>query len=280
MEWYDVLPYKRPEPGADGIKALLDHVGRFVMVIHRDASGRTGITVAAERRASAPVLTLDGMDVVLGEKFGFGRYHSYRRYLHRRHCAVPIADGDTHVKSVYDILGREVSGPAFLCANVRRTQSMSRVYEYIRCMEDGTPAEGILHMAPFLASKSPRVSASRQGRIQAAKSKIARRAHLFSCEILSGAGSLRDIHSIESVFPHGAFAPHRVTGAKSAALATRNPSPPLLRKTRHPLLSETELLSFLRFPTADDLLKTGLKHGKATSYTSGARITGMKSTVE
>ena len=84
---------------------------------------------------------------------------------------------------------------------------------------------------------------------------------------------------METVFPFDAFKSGRINAKKAKKLLTGKPSPPMFGGSTHPLLSEAELLSFLGFPSDEDLLKTNLRHGKTTSYTSGSRIADMDSTV-
>ena len=157
---------------------------------------------------------------------------------------------------------------------------MSRIYSYIRCLENNQPSEGVGRVfGMFAAPSKNKISAIRQGRIQMAKSKIAQCTHLFSCEIICGASRTDDIRSIESIFPYDAFTYNTISCKKARRAMVHRPSLPIFGKTRHPLLSETELTSFVNLPTENDLLRTGLKHGKTTSYTSGSRLPRMDNTV-
>ena len=281
MKWYDILPYKKGEDDINGIKALLDHVGNFVIVIHRGDSGEVGISIGARKEMSTAITMLDGMEVMVRDEFDFERHKKYRRYKHKRHCAIPISGRDADLESLYGILDREVSGLAFLAVNVKKTASMSRVYSYIRCMENGQSpgAMSSVMSAVSTPSKTKSISAMRQNRIQNAKSKIAQSTHLFSCEIICGGIGTEDLQAIETVFPFDAFKSGSISGKKAKKLMAGNPSPPMFGGSTHPLLSEAELLSFLGFPSDEDLLKTNLRHGKTTSYTSGSRIADMDSTV-
>ena len=137
IKWYDILPYKKGEDDINGIKALLDHVGNFVIVIHRGDSGEVGISIGARKEMATAITMLDGMEVIVRDTFDFERYKKYRRYKHKRHCAIPISGREADLESLYGILDREVSGLAFLAVNIKKTASMSRVYSYIRCMENG-----------------------------------------------------------------------------------------------------------------------------------------------
>ena len=281
VKWYDILPYKKGEDDINGIKALLDHVGNFVIVIHRGDSGEVGISIGARKEMSTAITMLDGMEVMVRDEFDFKRYKKYRRYKHKRHCAIPISGRDADLESLYGILDREVSGLSFLAVNVKKTASMSRVYSYIRCMENGQSpgAMSSIMSAVSTPSKTKSISAMRQNRIQNAKSKIAQSTHLFSCEIVCGGAETKDLQAIETVFPFDAFKSGGISGKKTKKLMSGNPSPPMFGGSTHPLLSEAELLSFLGFPSDEDLLKTNLRHGKTTSYTSGSRIADMDSTV-
>ena len=281
MKWYDILPYKKGDDDINGIKALLDHVGNFVIVIHRGDSGEVGISIGARKEMSTAITMLDGMEVMVRDTFDFERYEKYRRYKHKRHCAIPISGREADLESLYGILDREVSGLAFLAVNIKKTASMSRVYSYIRCMENGQ-SPGVMSSVMsvmFTPPKTKSVSAMRQNRIQNAKTKIAQATHLFSCEIICGGTETKDLQAIETVFPFDAFKAGRINAKKAKKLMAGNPSPPMFGGSTHPLLSETELLSFLGFPSGEDLLKTNLRHGKTTSYTSGSRIADMDSTV-
>ena len=281
VKWYDILPYKKDEDDINGIKALLDHVGNFVIVIHRGDSGEVGISIGARKEMSTAITMLDGMEVMVRDEFDFERYEKYRRYKHKRHCAIPISGRDADLESLYGILDREVSGLAFLAVNVKKTASMSRVYSYIRCMENGQSPGAMSAVMSMMStpSKTKSISAMRQNRIQNAKTKIAQATHLFSCEIICGGTGTEDLQAIETVFPFDAFKSGRINGKKAKKLMAGNPSPPMFGGSTHPLLSEAELLSFLGFPSDEDLLKTNLRHGKTTSYTSGSRIADMDSTV-
>ena len=110
MKWYDILPYKKGEDDINGIKALLDHVGNFVIVIHRGDSGEVGISIGARKEMSTAITMLDGMEVMVRDEFDFERHKKYRRYKHKRHCAIPISGRDADLESLYGILDREVSG--------------------------------------------------------------------------------------------------------------------------------------------------------------------------
>ena len=281
IKWYDILPYKKGEDDINGIKALLDHVGNFVIVIHRGDSGEVGISIGARKEMATAITMLDGMEVIVRDTFDFERYGKYRRYKHKRHCAIPISGREADLESLYGILDREVSGLAFLAVNIKKTASMSRVYSYIRCMENGQSPGAMSSITSIMSTppKTKSVSAMRQNRIQNAKTKIAQATHLFSCEIISGGTSAEDLQAIETVFPFDAFKAGRINAKKAKKLMAGNPSPPMFGGSTHPLLSETELLSFLGFPSEEDLLKTNLRHGKTTSYTSGSRIADMDSTV-
>ena len=281
IKWYDILPYKKGEDDINGIKALLDHVGNFVIVIHRGDSGEVGISIGARKEMATAITMLDGMEVMVRDTFDFERYEKYRRYKHKRHCAIPISGREADLESLYGILDREVSGLAFLAVNIKKTASMSRVYSYIRCMENGQSPGAMSSITSIMSTppKTKSVSAMRQNRIQNAKTKIAQATHLFSCEIISGGTSAEYLQAIETVFPFDAFKAGRINAKKAKKLMAGNPSPPMFGGSTHPLLSETELLSFLGFPSEEDLLKTNLRHGKTTSYTSGSRIADMDSTV-
>ena len=281
IKWYDILPYKKGEDDINGIKALLDHVGNFVIVIHRGDSGEVGISIGARKEMATAITMLDGMEVIVRDSFDFEQYKKYRRYKHKRHCAIPISGREADLESLYGILDREVSKTAFLAVNIKKTASMSRVYSYIRCMENGQSPGAMSSITSIMSTppKTKSVSAMRQNRIQNAKTKIAQATHLFSCEIISGGASAEDLQAIETVFPFDAFKAGRINAKKAKKLMAGNPSPPMFGGSTHPLLSETELLSFLGFPSEEDLLKTNLRHGKTTSYTSGSRISDMDSTV-
>ena len=281
MKWYDILPYKKGEDDINGIKALLDHVGNFVIVIHRGDSGEVGISIGARKEMSTAITMLDGMEVMVRDEFDFERYKKYRRYKHKRHCAIPISGRDADLESLYGILDREVSGLAFLAVNIRKTASMARVYSYIRCMENGQSPGAMSSVMSMMStpSKTKNISAMRQNRIQNAKTKIAQSTHLFSCEIICGGTGTEDLQAMETVFPFDAFKSGRINAKKAKKLLVGKPSPPMFGGSTHPLLSEAELLSFLGFPSDEDLLKTNLRHGKTTSYTSGSRIADMDSTV-
>ena len=281
IKWYDILPYKKGEDDINGIKALLDHVGNFVIVIHRGDSGEVGISIGARKEMSTAITMLDGMEVIVRDLFDFEQYGKYRRYKHKRHCAIPISGRDADLESLYGILDREVSGLAFLAVNVKKTASMSRVYSYIRCMENGQSPGAMSAVMSMMStpSKTKNISAMRQNRIQNAKTKIAQATHLFSCEIICGGTSMEDLQAMETVFPFDAFKSGRISAKKAKKLLVGKPSPPMFGGSTHPLLSEAELLSFLGFPSDEDLLKTNLRHGKTTSYTSGSRIADMDSTV-
>ena len=281
IKWYDILPYKKGEDDINGIKAMLDHVGNFVIVIHRGDSGEVGISIGARKEMSTAITMLDGMEVIVRDLFDFEQYGKYRRYKHKRHCAIPISGRDADLESLYGILDREVSGLAFLAVNVKKTASMSRVYSYIRCMENGQSPGAMSAVMSMMStpSKTKNISAMRQNRIQNAKTKIAQATHLFSCEIICGGTSMEDLQAMETVFPFDAFKSGRISAKKAKKLLVGKPSPPMFGGSTHPLLSEAELLSFLGFPSDEDLLKTNLRHGKTTSYTSGSRIADMDSTV-
>ena len=207
MEWYDILPYKKNEEDMNGIKALLDHVGRFIIVIYRTDAGKVGISVAAQKTMATPIMVLDGMEVVVRDPFDFENYKKYRRYKHKRHCAIPISARDSDLESLYRILDREVEGQAFLAVNVKKTASMSRIYSYIRCMENGQSPGAMSAVMSMVSapSKTTSISAMRQNRIQNAKSKIAQSTHLFSCEIICGGMGKADLQAMEAVFPFDAF---------------------------------------------------------------------------
>ena len=71
IKWYDILPYKKGDDDINGIKALLDHVGNFVIVIHRGDSGEVGISIGARKEMSTAITMLDGMEVMVRDLFDF-----------------------------------------------------------------------------------------------------------------------------------------------------------------------------------------------------------------
>ena len=217
MKWYDILPYKKGEDDINGIKALLDHVGNFVIVIHRGDSGEVSISIGARKEMATAITMLDGMEVIVRDVFDFEGYGKYRRYKHKRHCAIPISGREADLESLYGILDREVSKTAFLAVNIKKTASMSRVYSYIRCMENGQSPGAMSSIMSMMSTppKTKSISAMRQNRIQNAKTKIAQATHLFSCEIICGGMGIEDLQAIETVFPFDAFKAGRINAKKA-----------------------------------------------------------------
>ena len=279
MEWYEIKPYMVEDTDIEGYKVLADHAGSFLFLVHRDKESHIRMFLGIKSDKITAVTTLDGMEVMRCDPFKFSGFKKYRRYKLKRHCALPIADETVERASVYRVLDREVQEPAFLAVNAKSTVSMSRIHGYIRCIENGQSPDSIFrHFSAGTAVT--KISALRQSKIQMARTKIGKFTHLFVCEIIIGANTLQAMRAIETIFPFGTMVGSTVGTAKARNLATKPPSVPMFGGSKHPLLSETELLSFIGFPTDEDIKKTGIQHGKTTSYTSSRRFTGVDETVD
>ena len=279
MEWYEIKPYMVDDDETDGYKVLADHAGRFLFIVHRTEDSNIRMLLGIQKDKITAVTTLAGMEVLRCDPFKFSGFGRYRRYMLKRHCAMPIADETTERESIYNVLDRELHEPAFIAVNAKSTVSMSRIYDYIRCLEHGQSPDSVFRH--FSLSEAPtKASATRQAKIQMARTKIGKATHLFICEIIVGARTQQALRSLETIFPSGTLVGKTVSAEKARGLATKIPSVPFLGGAKHPLLSEVELLSFIGFPSDEDLKKTGIRHGKTTSYTSSRRFSGVDETVD
>ena len=280
MEWSEIRPYMVSEDEVDGYKTLMDHAGRFTYVVHRDEGNHIRMLVGVPSDKASTVTMLNGMEVIRSVPFDCKGFKMYRRYKHKRHCAIPIADDTVERESIYRVLDREVHDPAFLAFNVRKTISLSRVHDYVRCLEMGQSPDSVFRFLSMGGAAPKKLSASRQSKIQMAKSKIGKMAHLFTCEIVMGSNSRQALASMDTIFPSGTMVPSTIGVEKAMSLLAKRPSPPFFGSSRHPFLSETEMLCIIGFPEEEDIQKTGIQHGKTSSYTSSRRFAGVDETVD
>jgi len=269
--WFELRPHGAVQEH-NPLRDAMDHLPCFLMFVHRDDQSRICIRIRVQEILTSSLDVVPGIEVRVSGEPDMYRYDAYERYTLARHCAIPIADEHTMRRSIYHILDTQVSAPAFFVMNAKMTRSKSRIYQYVQSLERGRAPEGILGaLSQFQGTKKP--GASYAEKIRLAKSKAAKR-HLFECELISGAMNRQDLYAVRSVFPARAFAAKKI-GRKSAIKRCMGaPSAPLIGASRHPLLSDTEILSFLGLPDGSDM-EANIEPGRERSHSRTPRTDGI-----
>ena len=269
--WFELRPYSA-EQERNPMHDMMDHLPGFLLLAHRDEYSRIRILIRVQEILTASLDVVPGIEVRASGEPDMSRYDVYEQYALARHCAVPIADERTARRSIYRILDTQAADPAFLAMNAKMTNSKSRIYRYVQSLENGRPPEGI--MGALSQFRAPRKSgAASAEKIRLAKSKAAKR-HLFECDLISGAMSLQDLYAVRSVFPASAFAAKKISRSAVVKACSKTPSVPLIGASRHPLLSDTEILSFFGLPDGADT-EANIEPGRERSHSRTPRASGI-----
>lgn len=108
--------------------------------------------------------------------------------------------------------------------------------------------------------------------IQMARQKAASR-HLFRCEVVAAAEHPAGLEAVEAAFPTMSLRRSSgMTPGKLAAVSARGPGRPWLGGSRDPILSDTELGSFMGLPNEADMAAVPLEPGRMGARSGGDRV--------
>ena len=277
-KWHELRPYMAEEQQRDASSNLLsdimDHIPKLLVVIQKDSTSKIRIYVHIDQRYATVLETLEGLETVQGDGPTLGQFA--RRYKTRRHTALPIADEKTKPASIYAALNARAGHGAALAVALKKTTHSQTVSTYIRDLEQGMPTEGLSRvLAMFFSSSRPKgskIPETRQQKITKAKSKSSS-IRLFLGTILTFANTVGDLRILESVFPSGAFVGDRIDAKKAEKEMLKTPSTPWIHGAANkPVLSDVELLSFLRMPDPTDIKTTNMEAGQRRTYSSGVHL--------
>ena len=290
--WYELRPFKIEDERniPNGLQKIMDHIPRFLLVTSKDSSDKVRIHIRISPDYISSLDVLEGIEsvhvkeeesknkkITRHDRYTLLTSHRYyRRYTLKRHCAIPIAEKEATRASIHKILDSDVSRPAYLALHVRKITVAPIIHDYIRNVERGIPPEGISNMLSGIftlgsSANNTKIPASRVQKINKAKTKMAS-PHLFICEVFCGANNKDDIKIMENVFPSLSFQGTPIKQKRVIQLAKNRPDIPFLfGRTRQPLLSDTEILSFYGLPENAEIGTVNLKAGIIRSYSSGMR---------
>ena len=269
MKWYELCPYMGQSRSTD-METILDHMPEFVLVIAKDVSRvRVHIRAPPER---LPLLdSLKMAEPVESEPPTlYGYTHTYR-YETVRHCALPVAPKDAVRSSIYQIMGNSVTDSAYLMISLKKATYFPQISQYVERLQAGR-SPGVSGLISEFVGSRGKPGPTKLSRIALAREKAASR-HLFRAHIVVAAGAIRDMEAIESVFPSAAFkqaSSPRKTDIERISL--RGPGQPILGGSHSPILSDSEILSFVCLPDEDDMAAAPMNFGRMPSHSGGERL--------
>lgn len=276
LEWYELRPYPAAGGGEhpDDLAMVMDHVPEFVLVASRD--GRKVRAHIRVRPAHLPLLDgLPRMEPIRARPPRLEGFVLCHRYRTARHCALPISPGDASRPSIYRLLGDSAEGAAYLMVSARRAASDARISGYIRSLERGRPPDGLGHIMSGIlgGSSSPaKPGPVRARNLQMARQKAASR-HLFRCEVVAAAERPSGLEAVEAAFPSMSLRrSSRVAPKRLADISARGPGRPWWGGSHHPILSDTEILSFMGLPDEADMASVPMEPGRMGARSGGERV--------
>ena len=276
LVWCELRPYPAAGLGEhpDDLAVVMDHIPEFVLVASRD-SQRVRVHIRA-RPAHLPLL--EGLPRMEPVRSGPPRLEGFdlcHRYATVRHCALPISPGDATRPSIYRLLGDSVEGAAYLMVSARRATTDARISGYIRSLERGRPPDGLAGAISGILgwpSSPAKPGPTRALNIQMARQKAASR-HLFRCEVVAAAEHPAGLEAVEAAFPTMSLRRSSgMTPGRLAAVSARGPGRPWLGGSRDPVLSDTELGSFMGLPNEADMAAVPLEPGRMGARSGGDRV--------
>ena len=266
LEWFELRPH---EGEGDDTDTILDHIHEFVLYVGRE-SHNVRIHIRTYSRYRVLLDSLGRVESIPNVSPNMSLPVLYR-YQTARHTALPVAPSDASRVSIYRILADAISDDATLMISARRATIYPRMSGYIQSQERGLPAEGILSVIyRFLGSKS--IPGPSHIRNAARARKKADSRHLFRCNIIIGAASFTDVLALESVFPTMAFVRKKIRPRALSGYVKRGPGEPLLGGSNAPILSDTEIKSFVSLPDDADMASVPLNMGLPKAHSGGRRI--------
>ena len=276
LVWCELRPYPAAGLGEhpDDLAVVMDHIPEFVLVASRDGQ-RVRVHIRA-RPAHLPLL--EGLPRMEPVRSGPPRLEGFdlcHRYATVRHCALPISPGDATRPSIYRLLGDSVEGAAYLMVSARRATTDARISGYIRSLERGRPPDGLAGAISGILgwpSSTAKPGPTRALNIQMARQKAASR-HLFRCEVVAAAEHPSGLEAVEAAFPTMSLRRSSgMTPGRLAAVSARGPGRPWLGGSRDPVLSDTELGSFMGLPNEADMAAVPLEPGRMGARSGGDRV--------
>ena len=272
LSWYGLLPYPAADGGSrpDDLEMIMDHIPEFVLAVSWD-----GAMVHIHIRVRPSHLPLlESLPRVEPAASGSPRMDGFaicHRYRTARHCALPVSSGDTTRPSVYRLLGDSAGGAACLVVSARRAASHPRISGYIRSLERGQSPDGLSGAISRILGGSGKPGPAQLRNIQAARQKAASR-HLFRCEIVVAAEDTAGAAAVEAIFPSMSLArAGRPNPRRLDAILARGPAEPLLGGSRRPILSDTEISSFVGLPDEADMASVPMEFGRMGAHSGGER---------
>lgn len=266
LRWFELRPH---EGSGDDTDTILDHIHEFVLYMGRE-SHSVRIHIRTHRRYSVLLDSLGRVESIPDASPNMGWPLSYR-YQTMRHTALPVAPSDTSRVSIYRILADAISEDASLMISARRATLFPRMSGYIQSQERGLPADGMLATIYRLTGSRSTPGPSHIRNAARARKKADSR-HLFRCSIVIGAASLTDVLALESVFPTMAFARKKIRPKAVSKLIRQGPAEPFLGGSKAPILSDTEIKSFISLPDDADVASVPLHMGLPKAHSGGRRI--------
>ena len=266
LEWFELRPH---EGAGDDTDTILDHVHEFVLHMGRESHG-VRIHIRAHRRYSVLLDSLGRVESIpdASPKIGWPLLYRYQTI---RHTALPVAPPDTSRVSIYRILADAISEDASLIMSARRVTLCPRISGYIKSQERGLPADGMMAAIYRLMGSRSTPGPSHIRNAARARKKADSR-HLFCCNVIIGGASFTDVLALESVFPTMAFARKRMRPRAVSKIIRRGPSEPFFGGSKTPILSDTEIKSFVSLPDDADVASVPLHMGLPKAHSGGRRI--------
>ena len=274
--WFEIRPYATEEDNdyVNNIKRLIDHSNRFMIIIMFDINQKIRLFVGVKKQFISVLDNMVGIEPIATEMPKLNRFKRYAKYKMKKHHALPIASDDTTYSSMYQIMDSDMQESGFFAIHCNKTMQLYTINEYVRNLERGIDPEGMLGFIEtfFDSNSNPRTPSYRRERIkQLVRSKTGQDKKIFICNMFTGTMSLNDTRVIESVFPASAFV--RKGGIKRSNIMGKvksMPALPMFFGKRALLISELELMSFLRFPEQADMI-TNLQTGNRPARSGGLR---------
>lgn len=266
LEWFELRPH---EGVGDDIDTILDHIHEFVLYLGRESHG-IRIHIRTHRRYSVLLDSLERLESIPDTPPKIGWPILYR-YQTIRHTALPVAPSDAARVSVYRILADAISEDASLIISARRSTLHPRISGYIRSQKRGIPSDGIVAMMYRMMGSRYTPGPSHIRNAACARKKADSR-HLFRCSVIIGAASLTDVLALESVFPTMAFVRKKMRPKAISKLIRQGPAEPFLGGSKSPILSDTEIKSFISLPDDADMASVPLHMGLPKAHSGGRRI--------
>ena len=269
LKWYELCPYMSPDKSTD-METILDHIPEFVMVISKYKK-RVHIHIRAPKERLPLLDSLNAAEPIRSKPPQLYNYKHAHRYITTDHCALPITPKDTRRTSIYRVMGNSVLDSAYLLVSLKKAAYHPQISQYIRRLQVARSPGISGTISEFIGTKG-KPSPNQLQKIALAQKKASSR-HLFRAHIIVAASSIRDAVAIESVFPSMSFRRTSSPNSKDIArISSRGPGQPILGGSHSPILSDTELLSFVDLPETSDMSSVPMNFGRMPSHSGGEQI--------